>query len=83
MNYKKMLVLFGVMLVVAAVLAACGGTTTTEAPATEAPAAPPVEVPYLEAWQGSGHNNVTGEQFRHWDDATENQIGRASCRERV
>ena len=75
MNYKKMLVLFGVMLVAAAILAACGGTTTTEAPATEAPAAPSVEVPYLEAWQGSGHNDVAGEPFRHWDDATANPDG--------
>lgn len=66
MNYKKMLVLLGVMIVIGAVLAACGGVTTTEAPATEAPAAPPVEVPNLEAWQGSAHNALDTEPFLHW-----------------
>jgi hypothetical protein len=79
MNFKKMLVLLGVLIVVGAILAACGGTAPTTAPsaapATEAPAAPAPETPYLADWQGSAHNNVTGEQFRHWDDATANPDG--------
>jgi len=77
MNFKKMLVLLGMLIVVGAILTACGGTATT-APttvATEAPVAPLPDTPYLADWQGSPHDNVTGEQFRHWDDATENPDG--------
>ncbi|MBP6179201.1 MAG: hypothetical protein KA473_10195 [Anaerolineales bacterium] len=80
MNLKKMLVLIGLMIVAGAVLAACGGAATeaaspavTEAP--EAPAAPEVVVPYMEDWKGSGHNDIAGEPFRHWDDAAENPDG--------
>ncbi len=29
----------------------------------------------LAGWEGSAHNNVTGEQFRHWDDAAANPDG--------
>jgi hypothetical protein len=41
----------------------------------EATPVPTVEVPNLTAWEASGHNNVTGEQFRHWDDVTANPDG--------
>ena len=79
MSLKKLLVLIGVMLVVAVALAACGGaaTTTQTAAATEAPvvAVALPETPYLTEWQGSAHNNVTGEQFRHWDDVAANPDG--------
>ena len=78
MNFKKMLVLIGVLVLVGAVLAACGGTAATEAPttaATEAPVVPVPDTPYLADWQGSAHANVTDEPFRHWDDATENPDG--------
>ena len=78
MNFKKMLVLVGVLVLVGAVLAACGGTAATEAPttaATEAPVVPVPDTPYLADWQGSAHANVTDEPFRHWDDATENPDG--------
>lgn len=79
MSLKKLLVLIGVMLVVAVALAACGGAATTAptAAATEAPVAAVAlpETPYLTEWQGSAHNNVTGEQFRHWDDVAENPDG--------
>ncbi len=69
MNFKKMLILIGLLIVVGAVLAACGGNQTTE-PATavtEAPVAPVPETPYLADWQGSGHADVASEPFRHWD----------------
>ena len=79
MSLKKLLVLIGVMLVVAVALAACGGAATTAptAAATEAPvvAVALPETPYLAEWQGSAHNNVTGEQFRHWDDVAANPDG--------
>lgn|GEM_PF-2039281 len=80
MNYKKVFVLLGVLVLAAAVLTACGGaqpapTAAAETAAPEAPAAPAPVIPYVEEWQGSGHNNFTGEQFRHWDDAAENPDG--------
>jgi hypothetical protein len=41
-----------------------GETTTTAAPMTE----PEVVVPFLAAWQGSGHNDAAAEAFVHWDE---------------
>ena len=83
MNFKKMLVLLGVMIVVGTVLVACGGTATTPAPeATDAPAAAPIpDMPYLADWQGSGHADVAGEPFRHWDgeDPAEVPTSCAKC----
>jgi hypothetical protein len=29
---------------------------------------PTVEIPFLAAWQGSGHADATAEAFRHWDE---------------
>jgi hypothetical protein len=76
MNFKKILVLLGVMIVVSAVLAACGGATTSPTiAATEAPVTPIPDTPYLAEWQGSAHANVTDEPFRHWDDTTANPDG--------
>jgi len=76
MNFKKMLVLLGVIIVAGVILAACGGNATTPATeATEAPVAPLPDTPYLADWQGSAHNDVAGEPFRHWDDATANPDG--------
>jgi hypothetical protein len=62
---KKALIMLGFLLVGAAVLVACGGTPAATEPS--APTAAEVEVPYLADWQGSGHNDVAGEPFRHWD----------------
>ncbi|MEY2818804.1 MAG: hypothetical protein RL275_2267 [Chloroflexota bacterium] len=79
MNLKKFLVLFGVLVVLGAVLVACGGTQPTEAgteaATEEAPVAPIPDTPYLAEWQGSGHADVASEPFRHWDDAAENPDG--------
>src|SRR5574341_146061 len=69
MLLKKMLVLFGVLLVTAVILAACGGQTTTAPTGTEPVAAPEVTVPFLSQWQNSGHDKVSDEPFRHWDSA--------------
>jgi len=72
MNLKKFLVLLGVLVVLGAVLAACGGTQPTEAgteaATEEAPVAPIPDTPYLAEWQGSGHADVASEPFRHWDE---------------
>ena len=77
MDFKKLFVLLGVLVLAAAIVTACSGTATDVAP-TEAPtevAVSAVEVPYLEEWKGSGHNDVASEPFRHWDDAAENPDG--------
>ncbi|HET7144555.1 MAG TPA: hypothetical protein VFI68_11090, partial [Anaerolineales bacterium] len=82
MNFKKILVLLGVMIVVGAILTACG--TATSAPnttATEASVAPIPDTPYLTEWQGSGHADVASEPFRHWDgeDPAEVPTSCAKC----
>jgi len=85
MNLKKFLILLGVLVLLGAVLAACGGTQPTEA-ATEAttedaPVAPVPDTPYLAEWQGSGHADVASEPFRHWDgeDPAEVPTSCAKC----
>ena len=78
MNLRKLLVFLGVMIVLAAVLAACGGAESTEVATestAEVPAAPVPDTPYLAEWQGSGHADVASEPFRHWDDTAENPDG--------
>lgn len=81
MSMKKSLLLLGAFILLAVILVACGGKPT-EAPAptqapTESPAPtqPPVEIPYKDLWEGSAHNAVNTEPFRHWDDAAENPDG--------
>lgn len=77
MSIKKMLILVGTLLLVAVFVAACGGATATEEPApTEPPAEateepmmePDVAVPFMAAWEESGHNMSDAEAFRHWDE---------------
>ncbi len=85
MNYKKMLVLLGALLVVGAVLAACGGATTpvpvkpTDAPATVAPTVVPTPtVDPAEAikpiFAASAHANADAEAFKHWDAADPKEV---------
>jgi hypothetical protein len=80
MSLKKVLVVLGMLIVAAVLITACGGKPTptaapTTAPTEEVMAKPTIEVPYQANWEGSAHNNVTGEQFRHWDDAAANPDG--------
>ena len=83
MSMKKSLLLLGTVLLLAVILAACGGApepTQPPAPTEPEPTAvveekSTVEVPYLALWEGSAHNAVDTEPFRHWDDATENPDG--------
>lgn len=67
--FKKSMFIVGVLLVLATMLV----SLMPAAPA-QAQGEGPV-VPFLESWQKSGHNNVKGEQFRHWDDAAANPDG--------
>ena len=91
MSLKKMLVLVGLVLVVAVVLAACGAAATpapTEAPvvveptATEAPTAVPTVDPAIEIaaiFAESGHADAAAEAFIHWDAETEVPTSCAKC----
>jgi hypothetical protein len=86
MSIKKILLLLGAVILLAVILAACGGApepTSTAAP-TETPVVeekPAVEVPYLALWEGSAHNAVDTEPFRHWDadDPAEVPTSCAKC----
>ncbi len=74
MSLKKMLVLSGVLLMAAVILAACGGQTTTAPTGTQTGAAPTVTVPFLTDWQNSGHGKVSDVPFRHWDTASPAEV---------
>lgn len=79
----KGLFLIGLMVVVAAVLAACQQATPEPSPqppppqptqvpcptAAPCPTAPDVtgDIPYYALWMASGHADSTSEAFRHWD----------------
>jgi hypothetical protein len=85
MSMKKILMLLGTALLLAVLLAACGGkpeptAAPTEAPVEETPVAV-LEVPYLAQWETSAHNAVDTEAFRHWDaeDPAEVPIACAKC----
>jgi len=80
MSIKKGLALLGTLILLAVILVACGGkpeptSVPTTAPTEEVVAKPTIEVPYQALWEGSAHNNVADEPFRHWDDATANPDG--------
>jgi len=79
MTLKKSLALLGTLILLAVILVACGGkpepTAAPTAVPTEETAKPVVEIPYQAEWEGSAHNDVAGEPFRHWDDAAENPDG--------
>ena len=66
---KKALVLLGLGLLAAVLLAACATTTTPEAP-TAVPQ-PTLEVPFSDAFLGSGHADAKAEAFTHWDEPAE------------
>jgi hypothetical protein len=72
MILSKAFIITGLLLVAVALLAACGANQPTVTPPptgepTEAPVAVVPDTPYLADWQSSGHADVTGEPFRHWD----------------
>jgi len=68
---KKLLIVAGLVMIFAVVIAACGTPATeepTSAPeATPVPTEAPLVAPFEEEWAASGHNDVAGEPFRHWD----------------
>ena len=69
---SRTIIITGLLLVAVALLAACGANQVTETPPptgepTKAPVVVVPDTPYLADWQSSGHADVTGEPFRHWD----------------
>jgi hypothetical protein len=81
MSIKKLLLLTGLLVIAAVILVACGQATDTTPAPTEAPAVAAPEMPYVEDWQGSAHNDVASEPFRHWDgeDPAEVPTSCAKC----
>ena len=70
MTLKKILILLGLVIVAAAVLAACGSPQQQATPTSAETAVPtqaPVEVPFEAAWRSSGHADTTAEAFNHWN----------------
>ncbi|MFA5874525.1 MAG: cytochrome c3 family protein [Anaerolineales bacterium] len=77
MSLKKLLIIAGALLVLAAIVVACGPkTTTTPAPTEPTEETVPVSsVPFQAAWSGSGHADGTAEAFNHWNDTTADPTG--------
>jgi hypothetical protein len=75
MSLKKMLLITGTLLVMVAIIAACGPKPTEES------TLPSVEVPFLLSWAGSGHADTTAEAFNHWsaDDPAVVPVECAQC----
>lgn len=76
------------MILIALLLAACGQgepptpmviVETVEVPIE--PEVPPVEIPFMQMWQASPHNDADAEPFIHWneDDPAEVPIECAKC----
>ena len=85
MTLKKLLVLIGLLIVTAVVLAACGGAATTPAPVVEPTKSPatavPTAVPTVDPaeaikpiFAASGHADAAAEAFVHWDGETPAEV---------
>jgi uncharacterized protein (DUF2147 family) len=78
---KKTLILLGAMLLLAAVLAACGGKPTptaapapTAAPVDATPTEAPLVIPNLDTFESCGHADSTAAAFHHWDQENPAEI---------
>lgn len=70
MSLKKILLILGLMLVGAVVLAACGGAGGAATSAPAAPATATLAVPFKDVFVASGHFNAEDEPFKHWNGDT-------------
>src|SRR5215212_8022513 len=80
MSMKKSLLLLGTVLLLAVILASCGGkpeptSVPTEAPAPTVVPTPTIEVPNQVDWASSGDGGGDTEPFRQGGAATENPDG--------
>src|SRR5687768_7675089 len=83
MSIKKSLLLLGTVILLGVILVACGGKPEPTAVPTETAVVeekPVVEVPYLALWEGSAHNAVDTEHFRHWDAEDPDEVPTSSAR---
>ncbi|MDH5372260.1 MAG: hypothetical protein OEX97_04885 [Acidimicrobiia bacterium] len=77
LRQSHVVVFIALLLVLVACTSSADDTTTTAAPPTPTettvpsvsePMTPELVVPFLAAWEGSGHNDAAAEAFRHWDE---------------
>ncbi|MBI4730817.1 MAG: polyheme membrane-associated cytochrome C, partial [Chloroflexi bacterium] len=66
MSLKKMSILIGALLILAAILVACSPKTTPTAVAEET--VPLDSVPFYALWSGSAHADAEAEAFNHWNE---------------
>jgi hypothetical protein len=87
MSVKKIIILIGALLVLSAILVACGKATETSTETTQPTAQPtatavpteaPLVVPFEEAWAASGHADGAAEAFNHWNN-DEAKVVPAAC----
>ena len=76
----RYILILGMIALTALLLTACGGNAAEATQCPEPEACPECEecpepevdtgpeVPFLEAWQSSGHADIEAEAFRHWDE---------------
>lgn len=87
MDWKRVVLLAGGLLLLGLALAACGPSATPVPPPpcpTSAPCPTPevvqpaVEVPFEQRWAASGHADATAEAFVHWNEADPKEVP-ANC----
>ena len=85
---KRNVLIVGFLLVSVMILSGCGATPETadcpevgecpECPEIDCPTPLGGEVPFEQAWAGSGHADSAAEAFRHWDEEDDGLV-EASC----
>ncbi len=83
---RKRFIIVILLVLLAGILAACGGADVSEAECPDCPECPEIicptpkggAVPFEDAWAGSGHADSTAEAFRHWDEEDDGLVA-GSC----
>ena len=85
---KRNVLIVGFLLVSVMILSGCGATPEAadcpevgecpECPEIDCPTPLGGEVPFEQAWAGSGHADSAAEAFRHWDEEDDGLV-EASC----